>query len=148
MKVLEKTELQKAGCLVPDSLQEAMQRFTYKFFGEHEESLGGILEEKCKYNAENQIYLDFYYGCLTDEERRKACEVLSEEQTAYLSQQEWPGDREKVYFCYDRKLFDIAVRFSETGMLFSTFYFAGTKETVWSNHNGTGFIFSEEKDIA
>ena len=144
MKVLEREQLRTAGCLVPENLQDAMQKYSYEFFGDRGDTLECILKKRFEYNTEEQIYLDFYYGVLSGEERKKACEVLSEEQITYLDEHEWPESREQVYFSYDRELFSIAVRFSETGMLFSTFYFAGTKETVWSNHNGTGFIFFEK----
>lgn len=148
MKALEKEQLQAAGCLVPVSLEEAMQKYSYEFFGDQGESLEEILKRQLERNTEEQIYLDFYYGTLSEEERQKACAVLSEEQITYLNGHDWPESRGQVYFSFDRELFSIAARFSATGMLFSTFYFAGTKETVWSNHNGTGFIFSEKEDIA
>ena len=68
--------------------------------------------------------------------------VLSSEQVRFLHESDLPDSREDVYFPFEESLFAIALRFSVTQMLFSTFYFPMLRKTVWSSYEGKFIVFS------
>ena len=76
------------------------------------------------------------------EEQRRAEMVLSSEQVRFLHESDLPDSREDVYFPFEESLFAIALRFSVTQMLFSTFYFPMLRKTVWSSYEGKFIVFS------
>lgn len=97
-----------------------------------------LLEE----NGRENTYFDFYFGTLSQEEQRRAEMVLSSEQVRFLHESDLPDSREDVYFPFEESLFAIALRFSVTQMLFSTFYFPMLRKTVWSSYEGKFIVFS------
>lgn len=119
---MKKEELIAAGCMVADTLQEAM-RYSgreMKVIEGSREELVSLIYQLLRENGKENTYFDFYFGTLSKEEKQKALSVLSIEQASYLCGLNLPNSREDVYFSYEETLFAIAVRLSVTEMLFSS----------------------------
>lgn len=141
---MKKEELIKEGCMVPDTLQEAMRLGRQEMVEGDGETLREYIYRLLEENGRDNTYFDFYYGTLSREEQKKAETALSQEETAYLYGLTLPVKREDVYFRYEESLFSIAVTLSVSEMLFSTFYFPVLRKTVWSNYQGSFLLFSYE----
>ena len=140
---MKKEELIAAGCMVPDTLQEAM-RYSgreMKVIEGSREELVSLIYQLLRENGKENTYFDFYFGTLSKEEKQKALSVLSIEQASYLCGLNLPDSREDVYFSYEETLFAIAVRLSVTEMLFSSFYFPMIRKMVWSSFEGKFLMF-------
>ena len=139
---MKKEDLLRAGCMVPDTLQEAMRSGRQEMAEGDEEALEAYICRLLEENGRENTYFDFYFGVLSEEERSKAETVLSSEQVQYLHEYGLPDSREDVYFPFEESLFAIALRLSVTQMLFSTFYFPVLRKTVWSSYEGQFIVFS------
>lgn len=144
MHTLTKSELIHANCLVPNTIYEGMDNYSHHMIEGNSTELTNYLNEKVKENGEANTYFDFYYGTLPDEAKEKANTVLTKEEVTSLNCLQLSTDPAKLFYVYDSILFPIAVKLSVTEMLFSTFYFAKTKETVWSNYDGKFVVFAKK----
>lgn len=142
---MNKKDLQAAGCLVPDTLTEAAGRYKERELSGTKAEITETLVDMVMRNGEENTYFDFYYGTLSEEEKRRILACLTKEEAEFLEQLQPTADREEVYFAYEEPLFHIALKLSVDSCLFSTFYFAKTKETVWSNYDCRFLIFYEKK---
>ena len=141
---MKKEDLLRAGCMVPDTLQEAMRTGRQEMAEGDEEALETYICRLLEENGRENTYFDFYFGTLSQEERSRAETVLSSEQVRFLHAYGLPDSREDVYFPFEESLFAIALRLSVTQMLFSTFYFPMHCKTVWSSYEGKFIVFSYE----
>ncbi len=141
---MKKEELLRAGCMVPDTLQEAMRTGRQEMAEGDEEALETYICRLLEENGRENTYFDFYFGTLSQEEQSRAETVLSSEQVRFLHEYGLPDSREDVYFPFEESLFAIALRLSVTQMLFSTFYFPMHCKTVWSSYEGKFIVFSYE----
>ena len=139
---MKKEDLLRAGCMVPDTLQEAMRSGRQEMAEGDEEALETYICRLLEENGRENTYFDFYFGTLSQEERSRAETVLSSEQVRFLHAYGLPDSREDVYFPFEESLFAIALRFSVTQMLFSTFYFPRLRKTVWGSYEGKFIVFS------
>lgn len=83
---MKKEELIAVGCMVPDTLQEAM-RYSgreMKVIEGSREELVSFIYQLLRENGKENTYFDFYFGTLSKEEKQKALSVLSIEQASYL----------------------------------------------------------------
>lgn len=142
---MKKEDLIRAGCMVPDTLQEAMRSGRQEMEEGGEEALETYIYRLLEENGKENTYFDFYFGTLSEEEQGKAETVLSSEQVRFLHEYDLPDGREDVYFLFEENLFAIALRLSVTQMLFSTFYFPVLHKTVWSSYDGKFIVFSQEQ---
>lgn len=143
---MRKRELQAAGCLTPDTVAQAAALYDIKDLTGTEEAIRKVLQDMVGRNGKENTYFDFYYGTLLEEEQQRVRASLTPEEAAYLQEVELSGEREEVYFPYEQRLFDIALKLSLNNCLFSTFYFSLTKETVWSNYDRRFLVFSEKAE--
>ena len=141
---MKKEDLLRAGCMVPDTLQEAMRSGRQEMAEGDEEALETYVCRLLEENGRENTYFDFYFGTLSQEEQSRAETVLSSEQVRFLHEYGLPDSREDVYFPFEESLFAIALRLSVTQMLFSTFYFPMHCKTVWSSYEGKFIVFSYE----
>lgn len=141
---MKKEDLLRAGCMVPDTLQEAMRSGRQEMAEGDEEALETYICRLLEENGRENTYFDFYFGTLSQEEQSRAETVLSSEQVRFLHAYGLPDSREDVYFPFEESLFAIALRLSVTQMLFSTFYFPMHCKTVWSSYEGKFIVFSYE----
>lgn len=139
---MKKEDLLRAGCMVPDTLQEAMRSGRQEMTEGDEEALETYICRLLEENGRENTYFDFYFGTLSQEEQSRAEMVLSSEQVRFLHESDLPDSREDVYFPFEESLFAIALRLSVTQMLFSTFYFPMLRKTVWSSYEGKFIVFS------
>lgn len=142
-------ELRRRGFLYFEGIREGLENFEHEITAmDQEQALLHFRKLREEYGADNS-FLDFYLFSLKEEEREKAESVLNEEELEAV--REWEkkagfprGDQ--VIFPMDDALLRAAAVLNETGMLFSTMYFAreggkqGEKavqaETWWGNFNG------------
>lgn len=141
---MKKRELLAAGCLAPDTVAEAAGLYEEEDIQGTKEEITLLLRALVERNGEENTYFDFYYGSLSEEEKQRIDTSLSEEEAEFLRSLSLPEDRTEVYFPYEETLFDIALKLSLNSSLFSTFYFAATKETVWSNYDCRFLRFTEK----
>ena len=139
---MKKEDLLRAGCMVPDTLQEAMRSGRQEMAEGDKEALETYVCRLLEENGRENTYFDFYFGTLSREEQSRAETVLSSEQVRFLHEYGLPDNREDVYFSFEESLFAIALRLSVTQMLFSTFYFPMLRKTVWSSYEGKFIVFS------
>lgn len=142
-------ELRRRGFLYFGGIREGIENFEYEIVKvNREQALLHFHTLREEYGADSS-FLDFYLFSLKKEERERAESVLNEEELeavrAWEKKAGFPrGDQ--VIFPMDDALLRAAAVFNETGMLFSTMYFAredgkqGEKavqaETWWGNFNG------------
>ena len=126
---MKKEDLLRAGCMVPDTLQEAMRSGRQEMAEGDEEALETYICRLLEEDGRENTYFDFYFGTLS-------------QQVRFLHAYGLPDSREDVYFPFEESLFAIALRFSVTQMLFSTFYFPRLRKTVWSSYEGKFIVFS------
>ena len=123
-------ELRRRGFLYFEGIREGLENFEYEIAAmDHAQALLHFRKLREEYGADNS-FLDFYLFSLKEEEREKAAGFPRGEQ---------------VIFSMDDALLRAAAVLNETGMLFSTMYFAreGGKqgeravqaETWWGNFN-------------
>lgn len=132
-------DLKKTGAIYLENINEGFNQYTSEIVkldsGEAFESL-----------KEKKVYADFYYFKLTDEERSRVNEALSDEEKSYLEKiRPKENPEENLIFLLDDKLLKILTRLNEKEILFSTFYITGAKEnqsTWWGNYNREYVIFS------
>lgn len=139
---ITKEALRQAGCLCISRLSEGLTLYSHRFLEGSEEELWQQLQQRLLANGAECTYFDFYYGALTPEEQKRAHAVLTAEQISYLEALSLSA--EQIYFRYSEKLFEIAFQLSVKSMLFSTFYFAGEPETVWSNYERKFIVFKQD----
>ena len=139
---MKKEDLLRAGCMVPDTLQEAMRSGRQEMAEGDEEALETYVCHLLEENGRENTYFDFYFGTLSQEEQRRAEMVLSSEQVRFLHESDLPDSREDVYFPFEESLFAIALRFSVTQMLFSTVFCPMLRAADWSSSDGNGLVFS------
>ncbi len=142
-------ELKKRGFIYFEGIREGLETFEHQMaVMDRNQAFAHFSELREAYGADNS-FLDFYLFALKEEERKKAESVLTEDETEALKIWEkkagFPkGDQ--VIFPMDDVLLKAAAVLNETGMLFSTMYFAKTDEkqpaeetkaeTWWGNFNG------------
>lgn len=95
---MKKEELLRAGCMVPDTLQEAMRTGRQEMAEGDEEALETYICRLLEENGRENTYFDFYFGTLSQEEQSRAETVLSSEQVRFLHEYGLPDSREDVYF--------------------------------------------------
>ncbi|MBS6517628.1 MAG: hypothetical protein KH353_05440 [Clostridium sp.] len=138
-------ELKKRGFLYFDGIREGLEALEHEIITmNREQAFCRFSELKKEYGSDNS-FLDFYLFSLKEEERKKAESVLTESEIEALKAWEkeagfLKGDQ--LIFPLDETLLRTAVILNETGMLFSTMYFAKLDrtqekaETWWGNFNG------------
>lgn len=127
---MTKEQLLEKGCLVPEQVVDACRTYQEETITGTNEELTEFLYERVSKNGIDHTFFDFYYGVLQEEEKQRVREVLTIEEQKILNNRKFSSNRDEVYFAYDEELFPIALKLSLGSYLFSTFYFAGTKETV------------------
>lgn len=138
---MKKEELEERGCLVPVNVIDACQMYEEEDVTGTEEELEKFLRKLVMENGVENSYFDFYYGTLMEEEKQRIRENLTVKECAVLEERGFSKSREEVYFAYDEELFGIAIKLSLNSYLFSTFYFARTGETVWTNYENRFLVF-------
>lgn len=144
--MMTKEQLLKKGCLVPEQVVDACRTYQEETITGTDHELRNFLYNRVAENGAEHTFFDFYYGVLREEEKQRVRAVLTSEEQEILDNREFSSDRENVYFPYDEELFPIALKLSLNGDLFSTFYFAGTKETVWTNYEHQFLIFRRQNE--
>lgn len=85
-----------------------------------------------KRNGKEDSFVDFYYGSLQEEERRRVRAELTEEEAVYLDQID--SKDVPVFLQLDEKLLEICAKLNDREALFSTFYFTRYPCTLWGNY--------------
>ena len=80
---MKKEDLLRAGCMVPDTLQEAMRSGRQEMAEGDEEALETYVCRLLEENGRENTYFDFYFGTLSREEQSRAETVLSLEQVRF-----------------------------------------------------------------
>lgn len=141
---MKKEDLLEKGCLVPEQVVDACRNYQEEDITGTEEELSTFLYHMIEENGAENTFFDFYYGVLLDTEQQRVRDALSLEEQNILKNREFSANREEVYFPYDEELFPIALKLSLSSQLFSTFYFARTKETVWTNYEHKFLVFRKK----
>ena len=139
-------ELKEEGCIYFAHIQEGFDRYAYKMLTGTGEYLRTKLLELIWRNGWENSFVDFYYGRLSEKERRIVRKVLKQEQRDYLLAMDIK--EEELYFNLTPELFSITFQLSVTETLFSTFYFSKYPCCVWANFEGKYPVFykKEEKE--
>lgn len=138
---MKREELEERGCLVPMNVIDACQMYEEEDVTGTRTELEEFLRKLVMENGAENTYFDFYYGALLEEEQQRIREKLTAEECTVLENRAFSASREEVYFAYDEELFGIAIKLSLNSYLFSTFYFARTGETVWTNYENRFLVF-------
>lgn len=142
MLTISKSELLHAHCLVPNNIYEGIHNYSHQIIEDTADGLTHYLLKKMRENGESNTFFDFYYGTLPVDAKEKANKVLSSEEILTLTSFPLSDNPTDIFYRYNPILFLIAIKLSVSEMLFSTFYFAKTRETVWSNFDGKFVVFS------
>ena len=141
--------LKQKEILYVEHVLEGMDAFPYEIRTMcAEQVIESVKERKKHLEAQGlDVYVDFYYCRLTQEEKEKVRLVLSEEEQDYLYRFEEKTNKEDLVFVPDDMLLTIIARLNEAEALFSTIYFPAVKtekaQTWWGNYGGQYLIFSE-----
>lgn len=100
-----------------------------------EEKFLSFFERLLKINGEENSFIDFYYQKLSEEDKSRLKELLSEndEKVLKLAEEELKG--EGIYFRLSKEILPFILRLSTREVLFSTFYFTKIPCTIWGNYN-------------
>lgn len=136
-------ELTARGGLYFENIQQGFSDCRFRIRKLNQEKAVEYLRILWKRNGEEDSFVDFYYGNLQEEERRRVRAEITEEEAAYLDQIDIPDA--PVFLRLDEKLLEICAKLNDKEALFSTFYFTRYPCTLWGNYNQEYVEFCPKK---
>ena len=136
-------ELKEEGCIYFAHIQEGFDRYAYKMLTGTGEYLRTKLLELIWRNGWENSFVDFYYGRLSEKERRIVRKVLNQEQRDYLLAMDIK--EEELYFNLTPELFSITFQLSVTETCSSTFYFSKYHAVCGLILRGSILFFTKRK---
>lgn len=134
-------ELKEKGAIYIPNIEDGFLYYSHYLMEGSSEEITHQLEELIKENGYEHSYVDFYYGRLTEEERKRVEAVLSKEELEFLNNL---NTTDSIYFPLSDSLFKLTLKLSLSELLFSTYYFCKTPCTVWGNYNYVFPVFYEK----
>lgn len=134
-------ELKEKGAIYIPNIEDGFLYYSHYLMEGSSEEITHQLEELIKENGYEHSYVDFYYGRLTEEERKRVEAVLSKEELEFLNNL---NTADSIYFPLSDSLFKLTLKLSLSELLFSTYYFCKTPCTVWGNYNHVFPVFYEK----
>lgn len=135
-------ELKRQGAIYIERIEEGIERYPYTNLEGSGREIFEKIYELVQENGWECSFVDFYYGRLTQEQKKVVLAQLSEEERSYLLKRT-PMSHE-LYFPLDEKLLSITVKLTVNETLFSTFYFCKNPCTIWGNYNKKFPVFSKK----
>ena len=103
-----------------------------------EEAEGRIIrffERILELNGEENSFIDFYYGQLSKEDKKRLKELLTTEDLEFINAIEHCKFEESIYFYLSKEMIPFITRLCTREVLFSTFYFTKIPCTIWGNYS-------------
>lgn len=141
---ISENELISAGAIFAENVEDALRQYHSVILKGDKLCMSRFLK-RCLEENPGQAFADFYYAVLTPEQQRAFAAGLSEEEKDVFSQFEVA--RGQVYYPLREENLDFLSEITARGWLFSTFFFAEYKATVWGNYNMEYPLFCEEAEI-
>lgn len=145
---LGKETLIEKGCLYAETAKEAYDRYcSFTVSAADEEMMRHFMKQIYEENR-GQMYADFYYEALTEEEQRRFVSGLCEEEKHLLKRFCVNGEEKhtQIYYQVNREELEFLFEITAREWLFSSFYGANKKVLVWGNYDLTFPVFCENEE--
>lgn len=129
------------------NINQGLEKYKMKFLMGSEEGLKDFLIEAMELNGRENSFVDFYYGNLDAESRKRFLSLLKEDEQDF--KEALSGiDHGQIYFQLRENIAPVLLRLSLDEILFSTFYFTAPGFTIWGNY-GRKFpcFYKEEEEL-
>ena len=145
VRSMSKEEFMRLYCLCAETVKEAFEKYEAAIIrADGKEKMSAFFERVLSENKD-AAYADFYYPVLPEEEKQIFCFGLDSRQLAVLGKME--TDKGHIYYRLDGEIMKFLLEVTVREWLFSTFYFAHKKVTIWGNYKMEFPIFCEDKAI-
>ena len=114
-----------------------------------EETEGRIIrffERILEINGEENSFIDFYYGQLSKEDKKRLKQLLTGEDLEFINAIEHCRFEESIYFYLSKEMITFITRLCTREVLFSTFYFTKIPCTIWGNYGIKFPCFFKDED--
>lgn len=142
-KPISKIEFLRESPIFMEQISEGLRLYPWFQPEPDQLKLHHLLHRMLLINGGN-VYVDFYYASLTQEEKSSFRHALKEEEKEVLNKLEISEDA--IYYLIDESMLDFFFRITIDELLFSTFYFTNLKVSVWGNYNMNWPIFAQDEE--
>ena len=135
-----------------NNISEGFNRYKNKTISalkeeEFEKAIICFLEEAVNLNGLNSSYVDFYYNVLSEDDKVRLEEMLSDGDREFIDTFKVENVNDGIYYYLSLDSVPFISRLNSKEILFSSIYFTKEECTIWGNYNKRFPIFYKDEYV-